>query len=91
MRQFLFAAAAISTLMAAAPASAQLSFGSDRRGVEFGVGPRHDGWRDHDSRDPEGRGRGWRTYGYAGECQVVRERIETPRGRVIFRTHRECD
>jgi hypothetical protein len=90
MRQFLFAAAAIGTLMAATPASAQLHFGADRGGVEFGVGPRHE-WRDHEWGDHEWRGRGWRTYGYAGECRVVRERIETSRGRVIFRTHRECD
>lgn len=63
MRQLLFAAAAIGTLVAAAPASAQVSFGLDRGGVEVGVGPRH----------------------------VIRERVETPSGRVIYRTRRECD
>src|SRR5260370_31756459 len=78
MRQLLFAAAAIGTLVAAAPASAQVYFGTDRGGVEFGVGPRHD-WRDRDD------------YAYARECRLVRERIETPSGRVIYRTHRDCD
>ena|ERR1700716_1515210 len=102
MRQFLFAAAAIGTLIAAAPASAQVYFGGDRGGVEFGIGPRHDhewrdhewgdhAWRDHAWRDHSWRGRSWRSYGSASECRVVRERIETSRGRVIFRTHRECD
>jgi hypothetical protein len=91
MKQFLFAAAAIGTLMAAAPASAQVYFGGDRSGVEFGVGPRDHEWRDHEWGDHGWRGRGWRSYGYASECRIVRERIETSRGRVIFRTHRECD
>jgi hypothetical protein len=80
MRKLLFAAAAIGTLMAAAPASAQVYFGTDRGGVEFGVGPRHD-WRD----------RGLRDYDYARDCRIVRERIVTPSGREIIRTHRECD
>jgi hypothetical protein len=83
MRQLLFTAAAIGTLVAAAPASAQVSFGVDRGGVEFGVGPRHD-WRDHDWR-------GRRDYDYARDCRVIRERVETPSGRVIYRTRRECD
>ncbi len=82
MRQLLFAAAALGTLVAAAPASAQVSFGVDRGGVEFGVGPRHD----HDWRD-----RGWRDYGYARDCRVIRDRVETPSGRVIYRTRRQCD
>jgi hypothetical protein len=28
---------------------------------------------------------------YRSDCRLVRERIETPTGRVIFRTHRICD
>ncbi len=84
MRKFLFAAAAAAAITAAVPASAQVYFGADPggAGVEvgpfgFGVGPRY-GWRDH-----------WRG-AYAYDCPVVRERIVTPSGRVIFRTHREC-
>ena len=79
MKQFLFAAAAASALLTAVPASAQVYFGTDRGGVEFGVGPRYD------------RDRGWRDYDYARDCRVVRERIETPSGRVIYRTRRDCD
>jgi hypothetical protein len=91
MRKLLITAAAAGTLVAAAPASAQVYFGADPGGVgvgvgpvEFGVGPRYDPyryryWRDRDE------------YAYAGECRVTRERIETPSGRVIYRTHRDCD
>jgi hypothetical protein len=85
MRQFLFAAAAIGVLVTAAPASAQVYFGGDRGGVEFGIGPDH-GWRGHGWRD-----RGWHDYGYARDCRETRERVVTPSGRVIYRTNRDCD
>ncbi len=84
MRNMLFglmSAAAIVTV--AAPAwSQEVSVGPGRGGVEVGVGPRYD-------RDD------WRYrhhYGVArDECRVTRERIETPNGRVIYRTKRVCD
>jgi hypothetical protein len=87
MRKLLSATLALGTVVAAAPAFAQVYVGADRGGVgigvgpvEFGVGPRYDPyWRDGDR------------YAYDSECRVTRERIETPSGRVIFRTHRECD
>ena len=28
---------------------------------------------------------------YAGDCRVIRERIETPSGRMIVQTRRICD
>jgi hypothetical protein len=88
MRRLLFATAAAAALSAAVPASAQVYLGADPGGAGvqvgpfgFGVGPRY-GWRDQ-----------WRGdyYGYAGDCRLVRERIITPSGREIFRTHRVCD
>ncbi len=33
----------------------------------------------------------WHDYAYAGECHVIRERIMTPSGDVIFRSRRVCD
>jgi hypothetical protein len=86
MRALLFAAAATLALGVAAPASAQVYFGAGPEGAGvgvgpfgFGVGPRygwhHDHWRD----------------AYAYDCPLVRERIVTPRGQVVIRTHRECD
>lgn len=92
MRRLLFATAATGVLVAAVPAAAQVYIGADPGGVGVevgpvgvGVGPRYEEryWRD----------RHWRgdDYAYRGECRVTRERIETPSGRVIFRTHRVCD
>jgi hypothetical protein len=35
----------------------------------------------------------WNSSNYTnfGDCRLVEDRIVTPSGRVIFRTHRECD
>jgi hypothetical protein len=91
MKALIFAAATAAALATAAPASAQvyLGAGPGGAGVEVGpfaagVGPRY-GWRDHYRGD-----RGWRgDYAYA-PCRVVRERVRTPSGRLIIRTHRDC-
>jgi hypothetical protein len=87
MRKLLFAIAATTALSAAVPASAQVYLGAGPYGggVEFGVGPRA-GWRDHEH--------GWRDHwrgAYAYDCRLVRERFVTPSGRVVIRTHRDCD
>jgi hypothetical protein len=84
MKKLLFATAAAAALFAAIPASAQVVYADPEPGVGvqvgpfgFGVGPRY----------------GWHNYGYdryAYDCPLVRERIVTPSGRVIFRMHREC-
>jgi hypothetical protein len=43
------------------------------------VGPRYDyGWRGNEY------------YAYGADCPLVRERVHTPDGRVIVRTHRAC-
>jgi hypothetical protein len=85
MRKLLLAAAAVSTLVVAVPASAQVFLGADPSGAGVqvgpfgvGIGPRF-GWYDH------GYG-----YAYGPDCPWVRERIVTPSGRVIFRTRRGC-
>jgi hypothetical protein len=63
----------------AAPALSQV-YVQPVPGVEVDVGgPRH---RYHDE--------DWRYRHARDECRVVRERIETPSGRVIIRTRREC-
>ncbi|MGA7488967.1 MAG: hypothetical protein WBW74_18755 [Xanthobacteraceae bacterium] len=87
MRKLVFAAAAAVALAAAVPASAQVYLGADPGGAGvqvgpfgFGVGPRY-GYRDH--------GPDYYAYGSA-DCRVVRERIETPSGRMIVKTRRVC-
>ena len=101
MKKFLIAAAAATTLtLVAAPAMADDRFiGADRSGVGVQVGPFGVGAGPRFS-DPYYRDRYYATDGYAtdgyyaapaGECQIIRERVVTPSGRVIFRTHRLCD
>jgi hypothetical protein len=86
MKNILLATVAAAALCAAVPASAQVYFGADPGGAGvqvgpfgFGVGPRYDrAYRDYD-------------YDYAYRCPLVRERIVTPRGEVIYRMRRSCD
>ena len=85
MRNLLLAVATGALLVAAVPASAQVYMGADPGGAGvqvgpfgFGVGPRY-GWR----------GDEYYAYG-AADCPLVRERIITRDGQVIYRTHRVC-
>jgi hypothetical protein len=86
MRNLLLTAATSALLLAAVPASAQVYMGADPYGAGvqvgpfgFGVGPRYDyGWRGNEY------------YAYGADCPLVRERVHTPDGRVIVRTHRAC-
>ncbi len=86
MRNIMLATVAAVAMCAAVPASAQVYFGADPGGAGvqvgpfgFGVGSRYDrGYRDYDY-----------DYRYR-DCPLVRERIVTPRGDVVYRTHRDC-
>jgi hypothetical protein len=90
MKRLLFSVVAVAAIGLAAPASAQFYAGAGPGGVGVQVGPVGAGvgpaWDGHHH---------WRgaygAYGYAGDCRTMRERIVTPSGRVIFRTHRVCD
>ena len=87
MKKLLFAAIAVVTLGIAIPANAQVFVGADRGGAgvrvgPFGVGVGPDYW---------GGPRYYRDYAYAPGCRLVRTRIMTPSGHIIWRTHRECD
>ena len=76
MRTLMFALAAVAPLALVTPAPAQ-DVGVRVGPLEFGAGPGYD----HD----------WRYRHYYGDCRVTRERVITPSGREIFRTHRVCD
>jgi hypothetical protein len=79
MRKLLFATAAAAAFVAAIPASAQVVYADPEPGVGVQVGPFGFG---------VGPRYGWQRYTY--DCPLVRERIVTADGRVIFRMHREC-
>jgi hypothetical protein len=91
MKRLLLAAAAAITLIAAAvPASAQFyaGVGPGGAGVQLGpvgagIGPAY-GWH-----DPYWRGD--RYAYYAGDCRVIRERTITAGGEVFYTTRRVCD
>lgn len=81
MRTMILGVMSVAAVVVAAPAwSEDVYVGGGRTGVEIGVGPRYDSdWRYR------------HRYGVArDECRVTRERIETPSGRVIYRTKKEC-
>lgn len=85
MRKLLFIAAAVATVGLAAPATAQVYGYADPGGVGVRVGPFGAGV----GSDPYWRHRHY-SYGY-GECRMIRERIITPSGRVVFQERRVCD
>ncbi len=78
MKKFMFVLAAAGTMIAAAPAVAQVGIYAGPGGVEVGVGgrPHHHGWR----------------HGYARrDCRTIRTEVQRPNGRVVVRTKRVCD
>ena len=87
MKRIFFAVAVLAIAGAAAltPANAQgVGVQVGPVGVAVGVGPYWDDGYHH---------RYWhgRDYAYASDCRVIRERIETPSGRMIVQMRRICD
>jgi hypothetical protein len=92
MRKLFLGLLSLGAVTIAVPAQSQVYLDTGSRGVEVGVGPSYGRYRD--------RGEDWRfrhrrqAFGaydsYGGGCRVVRERIETPSGRVIIKTRRSC-
>jgi hypothetical protein len=79
MKRIFFAVAALAIAGASALTAANAQgVGVQVGPVGVGIGPYWDGAYYH------------HRY-YRDECRVIRERTETPSGRVIFRTHRICD
>ena len=82
MKKFLLIAAASLTLPATVPANAQVYFGAGPGGVGVRVGDPDYGWRHRHWRD---------SYAFdRDDCRLIRERIETPSGRVIYRSRHIC-
>jgi hypothetical protein len=82
MKRILVAVSALAIAGAAALTSANAQgVGVQVGPFGVGVGPYWDGYHH----------RYWHDYAYAGECRVIRERMITPSGNVIFRSRRVCD
>jgi len=80
MRSFVLSAAIVATILGALPASAEVVIRAGEGGVAV-----HE--RDGDRNDMR-HSEGWRRH--HAECRTVRERIETPSGRVIYKTRSTC-
>jgi hypothetical protein len=86
MRLLVLSAAIAATVLGVLPASAEVVVRAGEGGVAVHEhdGDRdrhHEGWRHH-------RAEGWRHH--RAECTVVREKVTTPSGRVIFKTRSTC-
>lgn len=99
MNKLAFGLVTAAVLAIAAPASAQLFIGADPYGTGVQVGPLGVGVGSRFSNDDYDGRRGYydhrRGYDanayYSGEnCRLIRSRIVTPSGRVIYRTRQTC-
>ena len=97
MRTLLFAAAAVTMLVAAAPASAQMIGGADVQqtpGFILVQNGNNGGGSDYGPMgqcfDPRVCGQGRDARASVQACHTVRERVVTESGRVIFKRHRLC-
>lgn len=84
MKKLLFAAATTVAVLAASQASAQVYLGADPGGVGVQVGPVGVAVGDWRYRN------GWRDT-YYRDCHMVRERIVTPSGNIVYQSRRICD
>jgi hypothetical protein len=89
MRKLFLGLLSLGAVTIAAPAQSQVYLDSGARGVEVGVGPSYGRYHDEDWRLRHRR-HAFGAYDSYGGCRVVRERIETPSGRVIIKTRRSC-
>ena len=88
MKKFLIATAAAAAVLATSvPASAQFWAGADPGGVGVQVGPFGVGVGPRFAPGPYTDG--YYAYG-RGDCRIVRERVVSPSGRVIFKRQRVC-
>jgi hypothetical protein len=92
MKTLLFGLVAAATLGIAAPASAQVFIGADSGGAGVQLGPLGAGVGPRFSNDGYYHRRGYDANAYyAGDCRLIRSRVVTPSGHVVFRTRRICD
>ena len=89
MNKLVFGLLAFGVLAIAAPASAQVFIGADSGGAGVQLGPVGVGVGPRFSDDRYYR-RGYGANAYEGDCRLIRSRVVTPSGRVVFRTRQVC-
>ena len=91
MKKLLIGLVAAAVLGVAAPASAQVFIGADSGGAGVQLGPIGAGVGPRFSDDGYYHRRGYNANAYyGGDCRLIRSRVVTPRGRVVFRTRQVC-
>ena len=89
MNKLVFGLIASVVLVIAAPATAQVFIGADSGGAGVQLGPVGVGVGPRFSDDRYYR-RGYDANAYDGGCRLIRSRVVTPSGRVVFRTRQVC-
>jgi hypothetical protein len=89
VNKLVFRLLAFGVLAIAAPASAQESIGANSGGAGVQLGPVGVGVGPRFSDDRYYR-RGYDANAYDGDCRLIRSRVVTPSGRVVFRTRQVC-
>src|SRR6185312_4083337 len=92
MNKLVFGLVAAAVLVVAAPVSAQVFIGADSGGAGVQLGPLGVGVGPRFSDDGYYHRRGYDANAYySGDCRLIRSRVATPSGRMVFRTRRVCD
>jgi len=91
MNKLVFGLVAAAVLVVAAPASAQVFIGADSGGAGVQIGPVGAGVGPRFSDDGYYHRRGYDANAYyRGDCRLIRSRVVTPGGHVVFRTRQVC-
>ena len=91
MNKLVFGLVASVVLFATVPAGAQVFIGADSGGAGVQLGPVGVGVGPRFSDDGYYHRRGYDANAYYGsDCRLIRSRVVTPSGRVVFRTRQVC-
>lgn len=92
MNKLIFGLVAATVLVVAtAPVNAQVFIGADSRSAGVQLGPVGVGVGPRFSDDGYYHRRGYDANAYyGGDCRLIRSRVVTPSGRVVFRTRQVC-
>jgi hypothetical protein len=91
MNKLLIGLVASAVLAITAPANAQVFIGADSGGAGVQIGPVGAGVGPRFSNDGYYHRRGYDANAYyGGDCRLIRSRVVTPSGRVVYRSRQVC-